>query len=215
MFSQFESFYQLLFQRDWNSFKFEFSLFLFLFFKYLAFKELEFAFKVKSVLQAKGRQCNMLSHCNEKTATEFALWGPGVLLVPLLLREGTLWWQNWLFQKKKASQSMELLYCCPLFSCFWGLSSKRELTSTSAFIIWVCVSLRKWQGWRVYVLSECQDDNVCSDWKDKIHNREQLNEEKEQMRPRGKWFSNWPCFIATLFMTSWWRYLSTQKCWCF
>lgn len=47
-------------------------MFLVLFF-YLAFKELEFAFKVKSVLQAKGRQCNMLLHCDEKTASEFAL----------------------------------------------------------------------------------------------------------------------------------------------
>lgn len=104
----------------------------------------------------------MLLHCNGKTASEFALWGPGVLLVLLPPREGALWWQNWLPQKQKASHSVELLDCNPLFLCFWSLSSKRGMTSTSAFIIWVCISLRKWQGWRVYVLSECQDDKLCS-----------------------------------------------------
>lgn len=158
----------------------------------------------------------MLWHCDEKTASEFALWGPGMLLVLLLLREGALWWQNWLSQKKKkTSQSVELLHCRqPSFSCFWSLSSKRELTSTSAFIIWVCVSLRKWQKWSVYVLSECQQDKLCNDWKGNIHSREQLKEEKERMRPKGKWFSDGPFLITNQFLTSWWRRLSTQKCRC-
>lgn len=110
------------------------------------------------------------------------------------------------------------------------------LWSCSTATLFSCVSevylLR--EGWHPLLLLSSESafllengkDGGCMCWvnvrmisfavgKDKIHNREQLKEEKEQMRPRGKWFSNWPFLITTQFMTSGWRHLSTQKCWCF
>lgn len=145
---------------------------------------------------------------------------PRMLLLLLPVNEGPLWFQNWLSQRRRTPQLVGLFLCRQhsVSEIYRHRECWHQLLSLT---IWIYEFLL--QNGKTIAL--CKDgecmcecvprDRLCSDLKDRIHNREPLKKEKVQMRPRGRWFSNRPFPVSNQFMTSWRRHVSTQQYRCF